>query len=113
MTPTNKPYVEGNFGPVDGDYDKKLEQAYLSLHQKGYLIQLHVHLSKVPNMLPFSHKKDVISAAYRWMRDIGLDPTELVLGWWNNEEGVDKIAEQLGLRLVKRSEYRVVHDYEI
>ena len=113
LTPLNKAYIEGFFGRVNENFDKQLEKAYLDLQRNGYPIQLHVHLTFKSNLLSLKEKKEVVSNAYKWMRDTGLHPTELVLGWWCNEKEMENIGSQLNLRLVKKDEYRVLHDYEL
>lgn len=113
VTPVNKAYVEGLFGSVNEDFAETLENAYLSLKEDYYNIQLHVHLTRKPNLLSFQQKKQVVLNAYEWMRNIGVYPTELVLGWWSNESDIETVGNQLGLRLMRKDSYRVIHDYEL
>lgn len=75
--------------------------------------ELYVHLTFKSILLSLKQKKEVISNAYKWMRDIGLHPTELVLSWWRNEKDVETIVNELNLCLVKKDEYRVLHDHEL
>lgn len=113
VTPSNKSYVQGTFGPVGKSYVQKLEACYLRLRELGNPIQLHVHLTLVPNVLSWQKKFDLVYQGLKWMRSIGLSPTELALGWWMGDRDLVDIALRLELRLVEWNDYRVVHDYEL
>lgn len=113
ITPVNKTFVEAHFGKVTDNFSRELERTYLSLLEIGHSINLHVHLTVLPNLLSCVEKERMICDAHQWMVNIGLKPTELVLGWFNKEDGIEEISQKLGLRLVRESEQRTIHDYQL
>lgn len=113
ITPVNRRYVEGTFGNVGEDFECRLKNAYLRLQQMGFKIQLHVHLTRVPNLLSLKEKRQMISDAYSWMKSMNFNPTELFLGWLPKEGCIEKIAEELGINLPNNNDYKFMHDYEL
>lgn len=113
LTPVNQLYVEGLFGQVNSGYEERLQRIYTRLQLLGYSVQLHVHFTRIPGLLSVEAKEDLVCHGLEWMESMGLKPSMLVLGWGSNEKGLEQIAKQLRLRLVKPADYRVVHDYEL
>ena len=113
ITPTNKEYIQGLFGNSENDFEEQLKTSYLNLKKRGYPLELHVHLRKISNLLSFHQKKDIIQDALMWMRTSGFNVSELALGWNKQENGMEKIASDLGLKLMAKNCYRVIHDFEL
>lgn len=112
ICPSNYEYVHSHFGMrlSKEDFYKTLKNFYLSLKEREIDLQLHVHLSTIPNALTSKYKKKLIEDAYDFFKnDLGIIPKEIVFGWWAYGEEDKKIAEKLNLKIIEQHFH--VYDY--
>ncbi len=104
LTPINQEYINSFFGGriSKKDFDKFFKEYYLSLKNLGINLQLHVHLSMFPKVLPYNKKKKMIQEAYEFfVRELEIKPKEIVFGWYASDKDSEEIARKLGLKIRK------------
>jgi len=114
MTPANYEYSKLflNLKMSKKEYSKLLKERYLWLLANKQRLALHVHLSPIMN-IDHKEQEKLIKEAVRWMKkELRLNVKEMVPGWWMSNDNTKKILNKLGIRIVKFSEYRSVHDYD-
>lgn len=105
--------VQLNMNMPKEKWEKIILERYNWLKSRGERIELHVHLALMPYMLKYSEQKKKITDAYNWMKKNGFDPKLFIPGWWVGDKNTEKIATNLGLKLMKQAEYWATHDYEL
>ena len=105
ITPTNYLFVKANYGInySEKEFREFLKEYYLELKEKGINLQLHVHLSINPKLLPYQEKKNKIEEAYLFFRnELDITPTEIVFGWWAYDEEAEEVTKRLDLKIIKK-----------
>ena len=114
MTPANYEYskVFLNLKISKKEYSKILKKRYRWLLVNKQRLGLHVHLSPIMN-ISYKEQEKMIKEAIRWMEiELGLKTDEIVFGWWKNNEDTKKILNKLGIRIIKYSDYKSIHEYD-
>lgn len=125
VTPVNYDYVKLRFDPGPREeWEGKILERYKWLKDKGCRIELHIHLltgyvaSRIIRSiklwrLGYSYQFQMIQDGKSWLENNGFKPTEFVPGWWLKNEATEKAVKELGLKLVNRDDYEVIHDFEL
>lgn len=113
ITPVNHDYACTFFGLTlsKEDYSRLLARKYRELQRMGQRVELHVHLSTLPNMAEKEQRR-MMTEALQWMRNNGFNVSEFVPGWWSYNPTLRRIVDDLGLKAVKKSDYYAIHDYD-
>ena len=113
ITPVNYEYARTFFGLTltKEEYSKLLARKYKELERMGQRIELHVHLTTLPNM-PEAVQRKMMAEAVQWMRSNGFNIREFVPGWWSYTPALRRIAGELGLKQVRKRDYYDLHDYD-
>lgn len=112
ICPSNYDYVNSTFGITlpRKEFHDFLKDFYTQLKEMGIDIQPHVHLSMIPENLPYSVKKELIVSAYNFFKeDLGIIPTEIVFGWYASDKESREIARELNLKII--NEHLHVYDW--
>jgi len=71
-----------------------------------------VHLRYFPDTISHKEKEAIITRAYKWLKSNGFNPRKVVFGWWIHDDEMERVAEKLGLEVVKYFDYYWFHDYD-
>jgi len=105
ICPSNYHYVSSVFGL--GSYETVLtdefQEIYLILKEMGINLQLHVHISMIPENVSYEKKRALIYRAYEFFtKELGIVPTEIVFGWFEWDKDCEEICKKLGLRIIDK-----------
>jgi len=112
LTPTNYEYIDSFCGVnmSKKEFKNYLKEYYLSLKRMGIDLQIHVHLSMFPQLLPYRKKENMMKESYDFfVKDLGIVPKEVVFGWYASDKISEEIAHKLKLKVIK--EHLHVYDW--
>jgi len=119
LTPVNLDFLLGNNGYQGSgkEYEKKVLPRYKWLQEHGQDVQLHVHLRTIPQLYETTEeaRRDTehkVKNGAEWLRKNGFNVDKIVFGWWSYNSISAEIAEKYGLKVVKRTDYYFLHDYD-
>jgi len=101
LSPVNYDYVMAEFGISMSrqKYKLFLIKYYKELGRFSDL-QLHVHLSQYPDQLSEAEKKKRILDSYNFfVKDLGIQPKEILFGWYTSDRFSEEISRSLGLKI--------------
>lgn len=103
ITPVNYDFVAAEFGinKTRKEFEKELVKIYMKLKKTGADLQLHVHLTQFPEMLPNEKKKNMLKEAYDFFVDkIKIRPREVVFGWYASDAYIENFSKNIGLKII-------------
>jgi hypothetical protein len=112
LTPANYEYINSFCGinMSKKDFSDYLREYYLSLKKIGINLQMHVHLSMFPEILPYVKKEKMIKESYDFfIKDLGIVPKEIVFGWYASDKESEEIVHKLNLKI--RKEHLHIYDW--
>ena len=87
-----------------------LKDYYLFLKKMKINLQPHVHLSMFPENLKNSVKeKMILEARNFFIKDLNIEPKEIVFGWYASDKFSRKIAESFGMKVI--NEHLHIYDW--
>jgi hypothetical protein len=108
ITPVNYDFlnVEYSAGMSYEKLGRFLKDLYPQMKEAGAELQLHVHVSQLPALLPIERKRALIENAFKFFKnELGIVPTEIIFGWFSWDKEMEDICKELGLRVVSWSPY--------
>ncbi|MBU0953696.1 MAG: hypothetical protein KKA90_04765 [Nanoarchaeota archaeon] len=119
LTPVNYDYIKVELGChlSKEEYEKTIIERYRWLAAHGQKIQLHVHMRVLPQLYETQQEsrafqEEKLSWAVEWMKKHGFLMSELVYGWWSEDENSRFLAKKHNLALQNRFEHYYIHDYD-
>lgn len=97
------------------EWEQLLIQRYNAMKDMGATIQLHVHTVIDLNLIgeeTYGLQLRLIETAYDWLRKNVVRPTKLSMGWFIDDKNTEAIAKQLDLKLIRKWNNPIIHDYE-
>ena len=118
LSPANYEYIKSHFGCELSleEYSKILLDRYTWLKEHNQNIQSHVHLRYAlmyDDVDEKAEQREKITNSVGWLRENGFEVSEISFGWWHSNEISEDICNELGLEIIGRMDYPMVHDYEI
>lgn len=110
LTPVNENYVKEFFrNKIDWD---SVVKAYNQYQSMALSLNVHLHFSRLPNVLSVKEKLMQVNEASNWLfQNCHVKSKMLCIGWFNKEDGIRD--DTVGMKVVKLTDFRVVHDYNL
>lgn len=114
MTPANYEFTKVflNLKITKKEFEKKMKERYLWLLSHNQKLGLHIHLNPIMN-ISYSEQEKLFRESLEWMKkELNLNVTEFVPGWWKYNEDTLKILRKNNLKLVKPTDFKSIHDFD-
>lgn len=114
MTPVNYYDIKAQFHLKESgsEIEKKIKARYLEMKANGEKLQLHIHLHPLMKDT-YKEQETLIKNSIKWLRkNIGIEVSEIVFGWFRYNEDSEKIAKKYGLKIIKFNDFNSTHDFD-